>query len=144
MDQGLDVALLEGALDLAEAGYDLPCLGGYRKRVDHAANQRAFGIGGKRRRHAELALEALAKLVTPDGFCNGLTRGGNPQAPAGKLALQIRDHLALGRHHKPDQLADGAHLPRDRAHPHRRGPAGPRPVVEIGVSEGKHARDMAP
>ena len=74
MDQRLDVALLEGTLDLAEAGHDLPGLGGHGERVDDAAYQQAFRICGERRRDAEVALEALAKLVTPDGFCNRLMR----------------------------------------------------------------------
>ena len=63
---------------------------------------------------------------------------------AGKLALQIRRPPRPRRDHKPDQLVDRPHLPRDRAHPRRRGPVGPRSVVEIGISQGKHACDIAP
>ena len=48
-----------GRLDLAEAGYDLAGLGGHRERFDHAAHQQSLGIGGKRRRDADVALEPL-------------------------------------------------------------------------------------
>src|SRR5581483_10695130 len=58
--------------------------------------------------------------------------------PARKLALDIGDHLALGRDDEADQLVDRPLFAADRAHPQRRGLAGPRPVVEIGVSHGEH------
>ncbi len=70
MNERHGLPLLKGVLDLAKAGYDLAGLGGHRQRFDHAANQQDFRIGGQRRRNAEVALEALAKLITPDGFCN--------------------------------------------------------------------------
>ncbi len=79
MDQGpnldLGLPLREGILDLAEAGHHLASLGGHRERLDRAAHQQAFRIGGQGRRDADVALEALTKLVTPDGFCNRPTRG---------------------------------------------------------------------
>ena len=62
MDQGFDRALdlppLQGIRDLAEAGDDLPRLGGHGEGFDHTTGQQSFGISGKRRRHADVALEA--------------------------------------------------------------------------------------
>ena len=57
---------------------------------------RASVSAGRVARGADVALEPLAKLVTPHRFRNGPARGRDPQAAAGQLALQIGDHLARG------------------------------------------------
>ena len=114
------------------------------QRLGAASFQQGLGIGGKGRRGANGALEPLAKLVTPHRFRNGPARGLDPQAAAGQLALQIGDDVARRGDHKPDQLVDRPHLATDRAHPHGRGLVGPRPIVEIGVSQSEHACLVAP
>src|SRR3984957_9771711 len=148
VDQGLNRALglplPEGFLALGKTRQYLASLGGHGQRLDRASHQEGLGIRDKRRRDTDIALETLAKMVTPDRLCNRLTRRRNPQPAPRKLALQIGDHLALGRHHKPDQLVDRADLAGDRAHPRRRGLCGPRSVVEVGVSQGQHGCDVAP
>ena len=121
-----------------------PALAAIARASPTPRTSRASVSVGQRGRDADLALEALAKLVTPDGFRNRLPRGRNPEAPAGKLALQIRDDLARGGDDKPDQFVDRPHRSRDRAHPLGRGPVGPRSVVEIGVGDSKHACDISP
>ncbi len=74
-DRGLHLPPFQGVRDLAEAGYDLTRLGGHREGLGHETYQQGFGVGGKRWRHPHLALEPLAKLVSPDGFRNRMMRG---------------------------------------------------------------------
>src|SRR6516162_5857380 len=69
MDQGPDrVPALPGPesrLDLAEAANHLTGLGGNRQSLNRIAYQQDLGVGCERRRHADLALETPAELVTP-------------------------------------------------------------------------------
>ena len=71
-----------------------PALAADGKRLDHKTFQQDFGTGRERRCHANVALEPPRELVTADGFRNHIAGGQNPKAPAGKLAFQIRHHLA--------------------------------------------------
>ncbi|MEY9797248.1 hypothetical protein ABH984_005263 [Bradyrhizobium ottawaense] len=142
VDQDPGRAFPKGAFDLAEAGHDLARFGGDPKGFRHAPNQERLNIGRKRLRDAQLALEGLAKLVTPDGFRNHPAGGGEPHAASGQLALEIWNYVALRRNDEADQLVDRPDLPTDRAHPHGRGPFGPRSMVEFGVSIGEHPGDI--
>ena len=128
MNQGFGPALFEQALDLGVAGDDLAGLGGHRQRLAAASLQQGLGIGGKGGRNPNVALEPTAEMVTPDRFRNGPARRTDPQAAAGQFALQIGNDLARRGDHEPDQLIDRSHLAADRAHPHGRGLAGPRPA----------------
>ena len=137
---GLRPALLRAAPStLAKPETTWPALAAMASASVALRTSRASVSAGRVGATRTSRLKPSAKLVTPHRFRNGPARGRNPQAAAGKLALQIRNHLARRRDHKPDQFVDRAHLAADRAHPHGRGPVGPRSIVEIGVSQSEHA-----
>jgi len=123
MDQSrLDLALLEGALDLAEARYDLPALAATASASNHACVPASVPYLRQASARREVALKALINLVTAGRLSATARCEAETHRPAGKLALQIRDHLPWGDTTKRISSSIGRTCRVNRAHPHGRGP----------------------